>query len=258
MRLPRQPVAAVLRIDFYAALGVRGRQVSPIRQWLRVPWRATVQRFTPGIGETPRAVIAALHLHAAFMHRAMVEPAQRGQVRQFGLAAIRPVLDVVPVHVALVIAPREYAAFVARRERTAHRRRDTAGLATDIERLALLVFGDLDLAAIAREATRGFDRNRRAVVELAATGLALAQRGFVDVHHDLMSIAAFHCSRAVLQEAFGHDDERIGTTHGVRGRRVPDVNVEAVPLPSTFQLKRAANLYNHPAAEFPAMPPRSP
>jgi hypothetical protein len=39
------------------------------------------------------------------------------------------VLDVVPVHVALVIAARENAAFVARRQCATQRRRNTARLA---------------------------------------------------------------------------------------------------------------------------------
>ena len=192
---------------------MRGWQVSPIRQRLRVPRRATVQRFAPGIGKSPRTVIATLHLEAAFVHRAMVEPAKRGQVRELGFAAVRPVLDVVPVHVALVIAAWKHAAFVARGQCATQRRRDTAGFSTHIERLALLVLGDFDLAAVAREASRGCHRNCRAVIDLAAAGLALAQRGFVDMHDDLMSIATFHRSRTVLQEAFGHDDQRIGATH---------------------------------------------
>ena len=137
------------------------------------------------------------------MHGAMVEPAQRGQVRQLGLAAVRPVLDVVPVHVTLVIAAREHAAFVARGQCATQRRRNTARLATDIERLALLVLGDLDLAAVAR---RGDARFRPGIAGPSSIsqrpGLALAQRGIVDVHDDLVPIAAFHRRRAVLAASF--------------------------------------------------------
>ena len=45
-----------------------------------------------------------------------MEPAQRDQVREFGLAAVRPMLDVVPVDVAFVGAAREkHSLYRARR-----------------------------------------------------------------------------------------------------------------------------------------------
>ena len=52
-------------------------------------------------------------LQAPFVHRAVMEPAQRDQVRELRLAAVGPMLDVMPVDVPFVAAPGENAAFVA-------------------------------------------------------------------------------------------------------------------------------------------------
>ena len=105
------------------------------------------------------------------------------------------------------------------------------------------------MAACAR--ARSFDGNRRTIVDLAATRLALAQawrgvawRGVVSVHDELVTIAAFHRGRTVLQEAFGHHEERIGTTRRAVGAAPGKVTRKTVPFPRrrTTRQSRQARL----------------
>ena len=107
---------------------------------------------------------------STFMHGAMMEAAQRDEIGRLGLAAIRPVLDVVHVDVARVAAAGKAAALVARGEQAAQRRGDDARLAADVERLAVLVLDERDDAGVAGEAARGFGGDGGAVLDLAAAG----------------------------------------------------------------------------------------
>ena len=82
------------------------------------------------VDESPRSVVEALDAEAALMHRAVMETAQRDEVRQFRRAAVDPMVDVVAVDVSHVAASREHTAFVARLELTTSasaRRADNVG-----------------------------------------------------------------------------------------------------------------------------------
>ena len=70
-------------------------------------------RFAARLREPPCAVIEPFDDEPAFVHRAMMKPAERHQVRKLGLATIGPVPDVMPIDVACVSATREATAFVA-------------------------------------------------------------------------------------------------------------------------------------------------
>ena len=80
---------------------------------LRVARRRRDQRLTVRIHEPPRAVVEPLDADAAFVHLAMMEAAQRDEIAELGLAAFGPVMHVMAVHVLLVRAAGEDAAFVA-------------------------------------------------------------------------------------------------------------------------------------------------
>ena len=119
------------------------------------------------------AVIEDLDCDLSFMHQAMMEAAQGDEVGEFGLAPMGPVLHVMAVDVTLKAATGEAAAFVAGVQRSADGGRNSAGLSSNVERLAPLVLDDGDEAGIAGEPSRGFSRDRWAVFQLAAAGMAV-------------------------------------------------------------------------------------
>ncbi len=244
---PAPPCRRRFRIDRDATLGMRGRQRAPMCERLRVPGRRAEQRCPSAIGEAPGAIVAAIDFQAALVHRAVMKPAEQHEIRQLCRAALRPMLDVVPVDVPLVAATGENAAFVARCERTTQRGRDAARLATDIQRLTALVLGDRDDARIAGKAARGFDGSAGPSSSSQRPALALAQRAFVDVHDDLLAIAAAQRLGAVLQEALGQHDERIGAPRRPLGASSLTMNRAQHENSATgaFHLKRAATLDNH-------------
>ncbi len=100
----------------------------------------------------------------------MVQAAQGDEVRELGLPAVGPVLDVVRVDIALVRATGEAAAAIAGVERAADRRGDAAGFAPDIERLAALGLEHLQQAGIAGEAAHGLGGEGGSLLDLAAPG----------------------------------------------------------------------------------------
>ena len=97
----------------------------------------------------------------AFVHKPVVMRAEQHEIADGRLAACRPMLDVMRMHVEPIATAREGAAAVARPERTAQLRRDDALLAPDVERRAVMILNDLDDAAVAGEAAQDFDRKIR-------------------------------------------------------------------------------------------------
>ena len=73
-----------------------------------------------------------------------MKAAQRDEIAELRLAAVGPVLDVMPLGEARAIAAGEPAASIARFERPRDRRRNAARLAADVERLAVFAFDDTD------------------------------------------------------------------------------------------------------------------
>ena len=114
--------------------------------------------------------------------------AEQDEVVHARLAAARPVLDVVGIDEAMVLAAREAAAAVAAPERSTQGGRNRACLPPDRERLAVTLL-QLDHGGIAGKPPGGFRRKCRPLGELAAA-LSACKRRLVDVHDDLMSVAA--------------------------------------------------------------------
>jgi hypothetical protein len=82
------------------------------------------------------------------MHEPVVEAAERDEVAELRLAAVRPVLDMVTVGKASAVATGEAATAVACFEGPAQRGRNAARFAADIERLAAGSFEDTDDSCI--------------------------------------------------------------------------------------------------------------
>ena len=133
----------------------------------------------------------------------MVKPAQRDEVRQLGLAALGPVPDVVPVHVALKYASRKPAALVPRIQGSAYCRRDGPGLATDVERLASLVFDDSHDAGVTSEPPGRFCGDGRPMLEFATAGMAVLQGPGIHVHDDLVAVFPGQVSWPGRKEVLG-------------------------------------------------------
>lgn len=184
----------------------------------RLPWSRRHQGRTVGFDESPRAVVEALDHDAALVHLAMMEAAQRDEVRELRFATVGPVTDVMAVDITCVRAAREQAATVARIHCPAQRGRNRSRATTHIERFPALVLVDRDDARVAGQSSRRFDGNRRALVEIATARRAPLQRVLIDMNDDLVPFAAIQ-RRAVAREiTFGEEPECISTAGAVRGR----------------------------------------
>src|SRR5690606_1650911 len=89
--------------------------------------------------EEPAIAIIFLDAEAALVHQRVMLRAKQHQVGEARLAARRPVLDVVGVDEALAPAAGKTAASVACPERAFDCLRHDASLATDAQRVAMLV-----------------------------------------------------------------------------------------------------------------------
>src|SRR5690349_17163037 len=98
-----------------------------------------------------------------------MEAAEGYEVGGLGFAAMRPVLYVVRVDVVGVRASGEAATSIARVECAAKCWWNAWGLATDVERLALVVLQNDHSAAVASESARGFRGNARPILDFALT-----------------------------------------------------------------------------------------
>src|SRR6266404_9845061 len=116
-------------------------------------------------------------------------------------------MDVMGIDIALMRASRESAAAVAALQRAAYRGRDTAGLAADIEGLALFILGHRDEARVAGQAPRSFRCQRGTMFDFAASRRAFAQSLGVDVHHDLVAVGGAYIFRTLLQKTLRHQGQ---------------------------------------------------
>jgi hypothetical protein len=82
-------------------------------KWPCSTGRTALERITAALDEMPGPVVQPLDAEAAFMHRAVMKAAQGHQIGQIRRATLRPMMDVMAVHVALVRAAGENAALVA-------------------------------------------------------------------------------------------------------------------------------------------------
>jgi len=139
----------------------------------------------------------------------MMKAAQRGQVGRFGLAAIRPVFDVMHVDVARVRAAGEATALVAGDQEASKWGGNRSRLAPDVERFAFVAFDQSDEARVAGKSTRGFRSHRRAVLVFATPRRPVTQSFRGDVHDNLMAIGAGAFGGGVGQETFGHQGEGV-------------------------------------------------
>src|ERR1700688_1222138 len=154
------------------------------------------------------------------MHLTVMEAAQLHKVGKLRLASLSPVVDVMCIDVPRVRATRESAAAIACVERAANRRRNAACLASDVERLTVLVLQDADDAGVARQATHGLRREGGAVLELAASRAAVAQRLSIHMHDDLLAVSRVQCLGPVLQETLSDPAQGISATRTPRGSLV--------------------------------------
>src|SRR4029079_8121835 len=116
--------------------------------------------------ESQRSIVESLDANAALVHGAMVKAAEREEIGRFGFPAVGPMLDVMGVDVASVSTAGKAATFVARIPETSKRGGDSSRLAAHVERLAIIVFNQVDDACVAGEPARSFRGHGRAMLEL--------------------------------------------------------------------------------------------
>src|SRR5690242_7787261 len=103
----------------------------------------------------------------------MMKAAERDEIVELRLTALRPMLDVVPVAKARSVATGKAAAAVTGTQRACDGRRDGASLAADVEGPAVLAFDEADYVRITGESSSGVERERGSVLELASMRAAL-------------------------------------------------------------------------------------
>src|SRR5262245_60239097 len=105
-----------------------------------------------------------------------MESAEQGEVRETCLPTVCPVTDVMAIDIVLVGTARKATAAVTCPERAANSRRNRPRLAAHIEWFALFALDDRDHTCITAQATRGLNRQGRAILMLAAAGTTLTKR----------------------------------------------------------------------------------
>ena len=133
---------------------------------------AEVQSFEPIVGHRPRIIIlgsmpgvASLDPKAPFVDEMMVEPTETQEIIKFGLAAFRPMLNVVPFNKYAVGAAGESTTPIANQERPVNRGRYRTGPAPDVQRLTLFIRQDGNDPRIAGESEERFLGKDGAIVK---------------------------------------------------------------------------------------------
>ena len=140
-----------------------------------------------------------------------MEPAQGQQIGQVGIAAVRPVSDMVAFGAMRGhTAAGEPAGGVACLQRQPLSRRDGAARAPDVDRDAVPL-GDRDKLGVAPDAAGDRSRKSRTVLHPAATRVWIVnQRAEINMDHEPpRSLAAWSCAG---QPLIGHLDQRVSTS----------------------------------------------
>ena len=175
-----------------------------------------------GAREANAAAGGPLDSEPALVHQAVVMTAEQQQVVDRGLAAVRPVFDVMRIDETTLRTAREAATRVAGPQRPAQRRGNCAGLAADSERIARGILGDPQQAAVASDATDRVGRQSRTAVECRAAVGVGAKRFRGNVHDDLVALRRRQGFWAVAQRGFRERHQRIGAARtGSRARALP-------------------------------------
>src|SRR5215831_18434185 len=129
-------------------------------------------------------------------------------------------MNVMAVDVAFVAAAGKTTALISGIKSAFERGWNAASFSTHIERITLLVFGNPDDAAITSEAAGGFGGKRWAIFKLRAAMLCIDRlstngtKSFsVNMHDDLVLIAAAHFFNAMGEKAFSNECECVGAFH---------------------------------------------
>ena len=95
-----------------------------------------IEQLAVRLNESKCAIVEDLDLHSAFMNQAMVEAAERDEIREFCFAAVGPVFDVMTVSPFRVAAAGKSAALVSRVESASESRWNTPSFSSNIEWIA--------------------------------------------------------------------------------------------------------------------------
>ena len=128
------------------------------------------QRLPPGIEEDQLAVVASPQREAAFMNQAMVKRAERDEIIQARLAAMKPVFHVMAVDEPSPAASGKPTTPVTNQERAPYCGRDDPRLAADIQDITARVLRNGDQRGVAAQAAERLGRDARAILETGVQG----------------------------------------------------------------------------------------
>ena len=114
--------------------------------------------------EEPVILVVTLDRKTTLVHEFVMLRTQQHQVVEARIAAGGPVLNVVCIDKAFVVAAGERTAFVPGHEGALDCRWHDAGLTTDIQRLSTLAFTDDDRVTIAAQSFDALDREARSTL----------------------------------------------------------------------------------------------
>jgi hypothetical protein len=153
-----------------------------------------------------------LNIPATFVNKTMMEVTKGDQISQFGFATVRPVLDMMPVGVAVVAAAGEAATLISGIKSTFERGRNAPGFSPNVERIALVIFCYVDEATITSQTTARFSRHGRAIFRFTLASFLTSKSFLRNVDDDLVFVTAAHRFGPMSEKAFGHKSQCIGAT----------------------------------------------
>ncbi len=164
--------------------------------------------------ELERAVGLSLHLVALLVDRAVVTATEQREVGERGRAALRPVADVMPL-TERQSAAREAATPVPMVQRSPQRRGNRPRPGADLQQAAVGVVSHHHPAGVARQASRRFRGNARAVLEYGLARLiGVRQHRGIDVQHYLVALARTAGVEHLVKGRLRDQGERVGLLLG--------------------------------------------
>jgi len=156
----------------------------------------------------PGAIGRHRDLESPFMKQPVVKRTQEDKIFDRGLSSVNPVLDVVGVEPPSVVASWELAAPVTGYQRTTNRGRYGASLTSDGQWLAVVIDGDGDQTAVARQPAEHLRGDAGAVFE-GGVELAFGELAGREVEQELCPVASGTLWPLPREESVGHSDQTV-------------------------------------------------
>ena len=186
--------------------------------WHRGRRRHLRQRAAVRPSEAQGPVGPARDPISLFVHSAVMQAAQQGEIRERGRAPVRPVPEVMPLS-ETDAAAREAAAPVPMVERSQQGGGNRPGPGLDLQQAPGFIMAHHHPAGVARQAPGRFRGNACAVFQdRLARLIQIGQHLGVDVDHHLVALARGAGIESLVEGGLGEEGQRVGLLLGQRGR----------------------------------------